>query len=150
PVCLACVLLVNGEAMRAPMGYTEYHGTPPIYDTLTQLPSNAVLVFFPFYDSSRFHMNVPFMLASAATQTFHPMLNGYSGFKPASFYEHVKQLASFPDQGSIDYLRAVGVTHVLVDGRNMRPAQLEALPTVPELHLWQTDGNLRVYLLTGR
>ncbi|MEQ1731330.1 MAG: hypothetical protein ABL982_23415, partial [Vicinamibacterales bacterium] len=32
PVCLACVLLVNGEAMRAPMGYTEYHGTPPIYD----------------------------------------------------------------------------------------------------------------------
>ena len=39
---------------------------------------------------------------------------------------------------------------VLVDGRNMRPAQLEALPTFPELHLWQTDGNLRVYLLTAK
>ncbi len=150
PVCLACVLLVNGEAMRAPMGYSEYHGTPAIYDALKQLPSQAVLVFFPFYDSSRFHMNAPFMLASAATQTFHPMLNGYSGFKPASYYAHVTRLASFPDQASIDYLRAVGVTHVLVDGRNMRPAQLEALPTVPELHLWQTDGNLRIYLLTGR
>ncbi len=30
PVCLACVLLVNGEAMRAPMGYSEYLGTPPV------------------------------------------------------------------------------------------------------------------------
>ncbi len=149
PVCLACVLLVNGEAMRAPMGYSEYQGTPPIYDALKQLPSKAVLAFFPFYDSSRFHMNVPFMLASASTQTFHPMLNGYSGFKPASYYEHVRRLASFPDQASIDYLRGVGVTHVLVDRRNMRPAQLAALPTVPELHLWQTDGNLEIYLLTA-
>ena len=27
------------------------------------------------------------------------MLNGYSGFKPASFYENVDALRSFPDEG---------------------------------------------------
>ena len=86
----------------------------------------------------------------ATHRPFNPMVNGYSGFKPASYYEHVQKLAPFPDQGSVDYLLALGVTHVLVDGRNMRPAQLEALATFPELHLWQTDGNLRIYLLTGK
>ncbi|MGC4083802.1 MAG: hypothetical protein QM736_17240 [Vicinamibacterales bacterium] len=150
PVCAALVVAVNAEAMRAPLGYTEYPGTAPIFDSLKQIGSTSVLAFFPFYDSSRFHMNAPFMLATAATRTFHPMLNGYSGFKPASYYEHVKRLAPFPDQASIDYLRELGVTHVLVDGRNMRPAQLDALATFPELHLWQTDGNLRIYLLTGK
>lgn len=149
-VCISCVVAVNAETLRAPLGYTEYAGTAPVFQHLREIGSNSVLVLFPFYDSSRFHMNAPFMLASAATRTFHPMLNGYSGFKPASYYEHVKRLSSFPDQASIDYLLERGVTHVLVDGRNMRPAQLDALPTFPELHLWQTDGNLRIYLLTPR
>jgi hypothetical protein len=146
PVCLALVVGVNAETIRAPFAYTEFRGIPAIYDALGQTSSKAVLVFFPFYDSTRFHLNAPFMLA--ATRKFQPMLNGYSGFKPASYYEHVRALASFPDRSSIDYLRSVGVTHVLVDSRQMRPAQVEALASFPELHLWQTDGNLRIYLLT--
>ena len=105
-----------------------------------------MLAFFPFYESPRFHLNAPFMLAT--TRSWQPMLNGYSGFKPASYYEHVKQLASFPDQASIDYLRAAGVTHVIVDGPAMRPGRVDALANFPELHLWQTDGNVRIYLLT--
>ena len=121
PLCLAMVVGVNGEALRAPFGYTEYSGIPPIYDALTQIGSKSVLVFFPFYESPRFHLNAPFMLAT--TKSFQPMLNGYSGFKPASYYEHVQKLASFPDQASIDYLRAAGVTHVIVDGPSMKPAQ---------------------------
>lgn len=148
PVCLALVVGVNGEAMRAPLGYTEYGGIPPIYDLLRHLSSKSVLVFLPFPDSSRFHENAPFMLAT--TRSWQPMLNGYSGFKPASYYEHVQKLAPFPDQASIDYLLGLGVTFVLVDGGNMRPAQLEALANFPELHLWQTDGNRRIYLLTKR
>lgn len=147
-VATILIIGVNAEAMRAPLFYTEYRGIPPIYDALSHVGSKAVLVFFPFYDSARFHQNAPFMLA--ASKTFPRMLNGYSGFKPASYYEHVQRLASFPDQPSIDYLLDVGVTHVLVDGRNMRPQQLQGLETFPELHLWQTDGNLRIYLLTGK
>ena len=60
----------------------------------------------------------------------------------------MKRLASFPDQSSIDYLLGLGVTHVIVDGPAMRPGRLEALANFPELHLWHTDGALRIYLLT--
>jgi len=148
PLGLALVLGVNAEAMRAPFGYTTFDGVPPIYNALQHAGSRSVLAFFPFYESARFHLNAPFMLAT--TRSWQPMLNGYSGFKPASYYEHVKQLASFPDQASIDYLRAAGVTHVIVDGPAMRPGRVDALARFPELHLWQTDGNVRIYLLTGQ
>jgi hypothetical protein len=143
---LVLIVAVNAEAMRAPLFYTEYHGIPPIYDALRQTGSKAVLAFFPFYASPQFHLNAPLMLMT--TRTWQPMVNGYSGFKPASYYEHVEKLASFPDRSSIDYLIALGVTHVLVDGRNMRPEKLEALADFEELHLWRTDGNMRIYYLT--
>jgi hypothetical protein len=32
----------------------------------------------------------------------------------------------------------------------MRPGRVEALAGFPELHLWQIDGNVRIYLLTER
>ena len=65
-------------------------------------------------------------------------------------FQHAQALASFPDRGSIDYLRDVGVTHVLVDSRNMRSAPLARLADFPELELWMTDGNLRIYLLAAK
>jgi len=134
--------------MRAPLVYTPFTGIEPGYNSLQHIGSRSVLAFFPFYESAQFHLNAPYMLAT--TRSWQPMLNGYSGFKPASYYEHVRRLASFPDQASIDYLRGLGVTHVLIDSQNMRPAQIDALPNFPELHLWTTDGNLRIYLLTDR
>ena len=39
-------------------------------------------------------------LEAGTGRPFNPMVNGYSGFKPASYYEHVQRLAPFPDQGS--------------------------------------------------
>src|SRR5262249_23184074 len=91
PVCLVVLLTGNVEALRAPMGYTEYRGRPAIYNELDKLGRKAVLAWFPFYDSAQFHLNAPSMLMSAPR--FNPMLNGYSGFKPASFYKNVQLLA---------------------------------------------------------
>jgi hypothetical protein len=147
-ICLLLIVGINAEALRAPLRYSAFHGVPPIYASLRNLGSRAVFAFFPFYDSVHFHQNAPYMLASAGS--WQPMLNGYSGFKPASYYEHVKQLSGFPDQRAIDYLLSLGVTHVIVESRSMRPGPLEAIERTPELHLWQTDGNVRIYLLTSR
>ncbi len=147
PACLAVLFAVNAEALRAPLFYSQYRGIPPVFDALNQLSSKAVLAWFPFYPSPRFHMNAPFMLVS--TRTFNPMLNGYSGFKPPSYYEHVERLASFPDPASVAYLQRAGVSVVLVDGRNMHPESLARLADTPQLSLWVTDGNLRIYLLAG-
>ena len=144
-VCSLLLVTANLEALRAPLYYSEYRGIPPVYDALDRLDRRAVLAWFPFYASPQFHQNAPFMLVS--TRSFHRMLNGYSGFKPASYYEHVEKLAAFPDEGSVKYLQQLGVTVALVDGRNMLPGNLERLAQYPDLSLWTTDGNLRIYLI---
>ena len=84
----------------------------------------------------------------ASTRFWRPIVNGYSGFKPASFYRNVDALRGFPDPGSIAHLRHLGVTHVVVDSRNMAPAALERLPQFAELRMSVTDGNLRLYQLS--
>ena len=146
PIAISLILAANFEAFRAPLGYTEYRGIPEFYDALRHAGDDAVVVSMPFYASPQFHLNDRFMLAS--TRFWKPMLNGYSGFKPASFYRNVDALRSFPDDGSISHLRALGVTHVVVDGRNIAPAARDRLEGHPELRSVTSDGNLRLYLLT--
>ncbi len=142
---VASMLVVNAEAWRAPLYYSPYRGIPPVYDALRQVARKAVVVWFPFFGSPQFHQNAPFMLVS--TRGFNPMVNGYSGFKPASYYRNVEALASFPDEGAIQHLQELGVSVVLVDGRNMRPSALARLPDFPQLSLVTTDGNLKMYVL---
>ena len=143
-LCLALVLTANVEALRAPLGYTEYGGIPPVFRTLN-IPEPAVIVIFPFYPPSTISLNARYMIYSAAF--WKPMLNGYSGFMPTKYIEHTQKLGGFPDETSIQYLRGLGVTHVLVDSRNMSREFMDRLPRFQELSLWVTDGNLRIYLL---
>jgi hypothetical protein len=144
-IAVTVILAANLEAYRAPLGYTEYRGIPDFYEALRSAGDDAVLVSMPFYASPQFHLNDRFMLAS--TRFWKPMLNGYSGFKPASFYKNVEALRSFPDRGSIAHLRSLGVTHVVVDSRNMARPALERLGEFPELRSLADDGNFRLYLL---
>jgi hypothetical protein len=145
-IALVALLVTNLEALRAPLFYSTFGGNPPLYHELSKAGRGAVIAAFPFYASPQFHLNAPLMLAN--TGTFQPMLNGYSGFKPASYYANVEALANFPDDRSMARLRELGVTIVIVEARNMRPANLARLDQVPELTLWVTDGNLRFYLLS--
>jgi len=145
-IALAAILAGNLEAFRAPLGYTEYRGIPEFYESLRSAGDDAVLVSMPFYASPQFHLNDRFMLAS--TRFWKPMLNGYSGFKPASFYKNVEALRGFPDETSITHLRSLGVTHVVVDSRNMARPALDRLGQFSELRSLAEDGNLRLYLLT--
>lgn len=140
------IAAANGEAVMMPMGFTPYRGIPPFYDSLRQAGDSAVVASFPFYASPQFHLNDRLMLAS--TRFWKPMVNGYSGFKPASFYRNVEALKNFPDRGSIEHLRHLRVTHVVVDARNMAPAALDRLEEHRELRFVTTDGNLRLYLLS--
>ena len=143
---IVLLLLANVEAWRAPIGYSTYRGAPPVYDALEKIDPGAVLVWVPFHAPNEHWLDAPFMLIS--TRSWHRMLNGYSGFRPASYDRHAAALADFPDEGSITYLQRLGVTHVLVDGRNMRRGRLDRLPQFPALTLWVTDGNLRIYRLS--
>src|SRR5215213_602884 len=144
-IAVTVILAANLEAFRAPLGYTEYRGIPGFYEALRSAGDDAVLVSMPLYASPQFHLNDRFMLAS--TRFWKPMLNGYSGFKPASFYKNVEALRGFPDEASLTHLRSLGATHVVVDSRNMARPAVERLGQFPELRTLADDGNLRLYLL---
>jgi hypothetical protein len=144
-VAAALIVVVNAEAFRAPLGYTPYTGISKLYDLLARTGDDTVVVCFPFYPSASFHLNTPFMLAS--TRFWKPLVNGYSGFKPASLHINADALRDFPDARSMARLREIGVTHVVVNSRLMPQASTERIPEFPELQMLFVDGYLRLYAL---
>ena len=142
----AVLIGVHAEAIRTPISYSPAPQIPAAWNILSSTDDEAVLVVFPFYEPQTFFQNGRYLLY--ATQHFRPMLNGYSGFTPPSYRRHADALRSFPQQESLDYLRSLGVTHVVVESDLMRNSVVAALPYIRELKLLFTDGKLHVYVLT--
>ena len=144
PVVATLLLMVAAvEPLAAPLGLTRFDGLAPIYDRLP--PTAGVVVEFPFFGSrsAQFHAN--YMLN--ATRHWRPIVNGYSGFQPASFYRHAAALEGFPDDASIAMLRELHVTHVFVHRNQMPQDRLEALAVRPELQRLDGFGETELYSL---
>jgi hypothetical protein len=142
---LLLLVLVNAEAWRGPLALTKFEGIPRGFAALASVP-NAVIVCYPFYWSGgEIAGNSRHMLNS--TLNWRPMLNGYSGFVPASFTRHVEGLRRFPDDASIAYLRSAGVTHIVIDTEFVRGPRFDAIARVEALRPWLTDGHYRIYEL---
>ena len=147
---IVAIVAVNAEAWRAPIGYCgvagntcgPFGGISPIFKTLDR-PDVKALVVFPFYaPGPSLNLNARYMLQSTAN--FKPMMNGYSGYMPTSVFTHNRALHDFPAESSIAYLKSIGVTHVLVDARNVAEDMLLAIPKSPFLVMENTDGNLQI------
>ena len=145
PLGAAILIGVHAEALRAPLSYTDYQRIPAAWDEVRNTGDGAVVACFPFYPLESVISNARYLLYS--TRFFKPMLNGYSGFTPQSYLRHAEALRPFPNRASIDYLREVGVTHVVVEGHLMSDSRLSALGGFPDLRLTFTDGSLRIYEL---
>jgi hypothetical protein len=136
--------LVNVEALRAPLEYTPFPGIPPVYDTLARQPG-AVVVELPFFAPRDFYGSGSYMLNS--TRHWRPILNGYSGFRPASYYETYEAVRSFPDLAALIALHDRGVTHVVVHADWFSPAAIEAIDRTASLQKVAQSGDIRVYRL---
>ena len=112
------ILLITAEAFRAPIRHTEFEGIPGIYRLLAHEPGQVVLVEVPFYPPEAIFMNAEYVLNSTAH--WRPLMNGYSGYTPESYREVAWPFWNFPAEGSIDAMRAAGVTHIVV-----HPARFE-------------------------
>ena len=121
------LVAANLEALRAPLGYVAPVPIPSAYDVLAR-ERRAVVAEFPFASPQGFHHNTEYMLAS--TRHWRPILNGYSGFVPASYVETWKRVSGFPDAASLRALRDVGVTHVVVHYESRTPI-VETFPRMP-------------------
>jgi hypothetical protein len=85
---------------------------PPIIYRSIIGRSDVVLAEFPVLDNEAF--NIPYMYFSLWHWT--PMLNGYSGFIPRSYWtDTVKDLLRFPGGDSMAALRRRGVTHITLN-----------------------------------
>jgi hypothetical protein len=146
PAVVAVVLIaVNAEALRAPLVFRPFSGIPRVYEALRD-PSVAAVAEFPFYTPATILRNAPYVLNSTAY--WRPLVNGYSGFVPASYTGFADALRGFPDDRALAQLRSLGVTHVVVhlDAYGDRAAaMLAALRSTPWLTMVAAEGQIRIF-----
>jgi hypothetical protein len=143
-VAVALVALVNLEALRAPLAYAAFEEIPPVYDVLAGQPG-AVVVELPFYAPRDFHANGTYMLNS--TRHWRPVLNGYSGFRPASYNDAYQDARGFPDSASLSALHRRGVTHVVVHTGHYDSAALDAMERTASLQRVAESGDILIFRL---
>jgi len=146
-IAIAIVVVVNVEALRAPLLWRRFEGISPVYTVLAGMP-DGVVAEFPFYRPADFFRNADYMLAS--TVHWKPMVNGYSGFLPASYRRLAADVRSLPEPRAIEALRRVGVTYVVVHrdrfgaGADRLTARLDASPDFRQV---AGDESVRLYTL---
>jgi hypothetical protein len=132
------------------MGFTWFDGIPPAYDALAQEP-HAVVVVMPFPTPAQWFLNSSYMVYS--TRHWHPMLNGYSGFRPSSYAASYDATRGFPSDASLIGLHERGVTHIVVHHRRFIDEfgreRIDAIARQPSLQQLSSDDDTSVYRLVG-
>ena len=139
---IAFTVLIVLESAVAPILYEPFSGIPPVYDA-NALESAGAVAELPFPPVDVISRNASYILGS--TRTFRPLVNGYSGFIPPSYYANHVRLAGFPDAQAMDALRSLGVTHVIVHLPGLTPDQASALPLTSGLQHLESDGGIAIY-----
>lgn len=111
-LALLLVVLVNVEALRAPFTYQRFTGIPGVYRLLADEPGPVIVAEQPFFPRSAIFRNGPYVLASTAH--WRPLMNGYSGYTPASYQRYADAFWYFPQDWAIQAMKDAGVTHVVV------------------------------------
>ena len=109
---MAAIVLVNVEALRAPIHYRRFDGIPRIYDLIAAEPGRVVLAEVPFYPAHAAFENGEYVLNSTAH--WRLLMNGYSGYTPASYRRLAWIFWYFPREHAIEAMRNAGVTHFTV------------------------------------
>jgi hypothetical protein len=144
---ITLVVIVNAEALRAPVGYVWFEGVPQVYDALRAEP-RAVVVEVPFPMPRQWFLNGPYMVNS--TRHWHPILNGYSGFRPDSYETSYEAAREFPSDQSLIRLYELGVTHVVVHLAALGDAKAAEIARTPTLQQIASEGDVMIYRLRSR
>ena len=109
-LAITLVAIANLESLRAPFEYRRFDGIPRIYTLLAREPI-VVLAEVPFYPRQAVFENAEYVLNSTAH--WRPLMNGYSGYTPASYGQFADTFWYFPEERAIHAMRRAGVTHVM-------------------------------------
>jgi hypothetical protein len=146
PAFVTLVLLcANVDAFSGPIEYVKGESVSPLHERLRN--TDAIVAEIPAYPADRVFRNALYLLH--ATRHWRPMVNGYSGLTPASYAQHARDLARFPDDHALATLRGISVTHVFVHDRALRDwtdnETADAVPRAAGLELIERDGELYLY-----
>jgi hypothetical protein len=89
-----------------------------VYRWLADQP-RSVVAEVPFARANELHAIADGRYMFNSTWHWQPIVNGYSGFFPRTFYELAENTAHFPDERSIAYLKSRGVDLIVVHGNLM-------------------------------
>jgi hypothetical protein len=114
--CLTALIIVDGWPHSDAL--PVWRSPPTIY---AALPARGSVLFeFPVHSpADRFSENLPYMYFSMSH--WRPMVNGYSGFIPASYDALLKNVTAFPETPALKYLESIGVTHIALHCRLWEP-----------------------------
>lgn len=143
-LAIVMVAAALSESLVAPLGLTRFDGIPPIYSGVPRDVTTRV-VEIPFFGSTSSQFHASYMLNSTAH--WRPIVNGYSGFQPPSFYRHAETLQGFPDRASLTLLHDLGITHVFVHTTQLSKETLATIDQTRELKLLDTFGSIALYRL---
>ena len=120
---LGCVL----EYWSAPVSTRPNQEPPtPAHQWLAQQPAGIVVVELPMPETDSLWLyETTYVMRS--THHWQRLINGYSGFAPAEYQRSLTELRGFPDQTSIDRLRALNARYVLLNQEYYTPEDFTAL-----------------------
>ncbi len=117
-VAIACLML--GEFAGMPLPVTSYRVTiPPIDRWLASRPAPFAVAEFPTSSVVRFQTT--YMLHSMAH--WQKTIHGFSGFEPPQQTQLFQELRGFPDDLSLQRLRELGVSYLIVHEDMYRPGE---------------------------
>lgn len=113
-VVFVAVAGVTAESRMRPQALVHLDdAAPAVYRWLAAQPAGVVCEYpVGKLEGRAGPQDATYMVYS--TTHWKPLVNGYSGFAPPSYAELLTRLADFPDDASVNYLRARGVTYLLV------------------------------------
>jgi hypothetical protein len=127
-LAIVLLILVNVEALRAPFTYQPFAGIPAIYALLRDEPGPVVVAEQPFFPRWAIFENGPYVLASTAH--WRPLMNGYSGYTPATYQRYADAFWYFPEDWAIKAMKDAGVTHVVVHPKLFARDHQDPLPAI--------------------
>jgi hypothetical protein len=100
-------------------------GPPDVYTVISGMGAGVVAELpmpvpgrLPGYDA---------VYVSWSTTHWHPLVNGYSGYYPHSYFDTIQRMQTFPDDPSIDRLKTLGVRYIVVHEAFYEPAEYASL-----------------------
>ena len=111
-VTAAVVMLLMTEFASTPSLVSV--PTPSKVDAYLALKPPAVIVELPLESPGGIWGSFDWLYMYQGMPHFQKMLNGYSGYAPASFYQMRELMSGFPDDRSIAFLRRRRVDYVVI------------------------------------